>query len=82
MAFKCYCAECAMPLYFENDVPIPQICADCLREPSIQELKQWVFATARSLDRSGLTIEQYNSISRRVVRRFNATLASAVRGDT
>jgi hypothetical protein len=29
MAFKCYCDRCHAPLYFESDVPIPQICAEC-----------------------------------------------------
>lgn len=30
MAFKCYCARCEVPLYFEESMPLPQICADCL----------------------------------------------------
>lgn len=30
MAFKCYCHKCETPLYFEEDVPMPQICKSCL----------------------------------------------------
>lgn len=27
---KCYCVKCETPLYFEVDVPVPQVCRDCL----------------------------------------------------
>lgn len=30
MAFKCYCPKCDTPLYFEEAVPMPQICFSCL----------------------------------------------------
>lgn len=32
----------------------------------IEQLRRWVFATAVSLDRSGLTIEEYNAITANV----------------
>ena len=30
MAFKRYCDKCGDPLYFEADVPMPQVCKSCL----------------------------------------------------
>ncbi len=36
----------------------------------IERLQRWVYATARSLADSGLTLEQYNSITKKVVDLF------------
>lgn len=30
MDFKCCCAKCGTPLYFEESVPMPQVCFSCL----------------------------------------------------
>ena len=30
MAFEYYCNKCKSPLYFEDTVPLPQICNKCL----------------------------------------------------
>jgi hypothetical protein len=35
MAFKCYCLKCETPLYFEEAVPMPQVCFGCLEPEKI-----------------------------------------------
>lgn len=41
------------------------------------EMIRWIYATARSVDKSGLSIAQYNDITRRVLDRFSNLFGGA-----
>lgn len=52
MGLDCYCWRCDAPLYFEDTVPPPQICRECLdNQGSEMTPKQYVDA----IDRLGLS---------------------------